>query len=69
MPATPAAVPAGWHRFDAPTPGSSQPSQSQPQSLKTHAPGSNPEASARTPDAETRVGRDEFDELMKRFVT
>ena len=69
VPATPAAVPAGWHRFDAPTPGSSQPSQSQPQSLKTHAPGSNPEASARTPDAETRVGRDEFDALMKRFAT
>ena len=69
VPATPAAVPAGWHRFDAPTPGSSQPSQSQPQSLKTHAPGSNPEASARTPDAETRVGRDEFDAPMKRFAT
>jgi hypothetical protein len=48
-------VPAGWHRFDAPTPGSSG-RQSHPQSLKTHVPGSNPE-------------RDEFDALMKRFAT
>ena len=55
VPATPAAVPAGWHRFDAPTPGSSG-RQSHPQSLKTHVPGSNPE-------------RDEFDTLMKRFAT
>jgi len=55
VPATPAAVPAGWHRFDAPTPGSSG-RQSHPQSLKTHVPGSNPE-------------RDEFDALMKRFET
>ena len=55
VPATPAAVPAGWHRFDAPTPGSSG-RQSHPQSLKTHVPGSNPE-------------RDEFDALMKRFAT
>ena len=55
VPATPAAVPAGWHRFDAPTPGSSG-RQSHPQSLETHVPGSNPE-------------RDEFDALMKRFET
>jgi len=55
VPATPAAVPAGWHRFDAPTPGSSG-RQSHPQSLETHVPGSNPE-------------RDEFDALMKRFAT
>lgn len=68
VPATPAAVPAGWHRFDAPTPGSSG-RQPHPQSLKTHAPGSNPEASARTSDADARVGRDEFDALMKRFAT
>ena len=54
VPATPAAVPAGWHRFDAPTPGSSG-RQSHPQSLETHVPGSNPE-------------RDEFDALMKRFA-
>ena len=55
VPAPPAAVPAGWHRFDAPTPGSSG-RQSHPQSLETHVPGSNPE-------------RDEFDALMKRFET
>ena len=38
VPATPAAVPAGWHRFDAPTPGSSG-----RQSVDPHVPGSNPE--------------------------
>ena len=56
VPATPAAVPAGWPASRA-TPGSSQPSQSQPRSLKTHAPGSGGErADARRRDAR-RAGR------------
>jgi hypothetical protein len=55
---TPAAVPPGWHRFDAPTPGSSS---------------SNEQTSNFAPNAlherfdERPIGRDEFDALMKRL--
>ena len=57
---TPAAVPPGWHRFDAPTPGSSS---------------SNEQTSNFAPNAlherfdanKGPIGRDEFDALMKRL--
>ena len=56
---TPAAVPPGWHRFDAPTPGSSSSSGSNP------GPKGNENARSRF-DAGP-IGRDEFDALMKRL--
>ena len=67
VPSTPAAVPSGWHRFDAPTPGSTD-RRAFARALEAHAPGSNPGPNARTPEAgEKPVGRDEFDALMKRL--
>ena len=56
---TPAAVPPGWRRFDAPTPGSSSSSGSNP------GPKGNENARSRF-DAGP-IGRDEFDALMKRL--
>lgn len=56
---TPAAVPPGWHRFDAPTPGSSSSSGSNP------GPKGNENARSRF-DAGP-IGQDEFDALMKRL--
>ena len=61
VPSTPAAVPSGWHRFDAPTPGSTDGRWS-----RACATGSSPRPDARTPEAGA-VGRDEFDALMKRL--
>jgi hypothetical protein len=56
---TPAAVPPGWHRFDAPTPGSSS-SNEQTSNFA-------PNALHERFDAKGPIGRDEFDALMKRL--
>ena len=55
---TPAAVPPGWHRFDAPTPGSS----SSNEQTSNFAPNALHERFDAGP-----IGRDEFDALMKRL--
>ena len=57
---TPAAVPPGWHRFDAPTPGSSSANEQ----TSSFAPNALHE---RFDEGGTPIGRDEFDALMKRL--
>lgn len=57
---TPAAVPPGWHRFDAPTPGSSS-------SSSGSIPGPKEKENARSRFDAGPIGRDEFDALMKRL--
>jgi hypothetical protein len=57
---TPAAVPPGWHRFDAPTPGSSS-SNEQTSNFAPNALHENFDAN------KGPIGRDEFDALMKRL--
>ena len=57
---TPAAVPPGWHRFDAPTPGSSS-SNEQTSNFAANA------IHERFDANKGPIGRDEFDALMKRL--